>query len=318
VTLPSPERKIERVERTTFAELQLAELRRRGFSGESVAWFLSSAYAKSKDEVCANPHLARSVLGWGVAFFAALFGYSAALSLYLDHRLAVASLVSGSVWLVLSCAWVLAHLGLARDASGCVMERMSAPNLLTLFRSLLVPLVVASIAYGHVVLAGVLFAAGGISDILDGVSARRLGLVTRLGTVMDLLVDVLFAGATFLSLVWAGLLSPWIGALVGLRYGLVLIGGAYLYVMRGPVTIRPTAFGKLSGAIIYAMILGRMGSYAYGDPVLDQRMAELLDIGFGVLLTATVVQALAIGWYNLRRGGSTGGGERIASVLRLR
>jgi cardiolipin synthase len=277
---------------------------------------LSSAYERSRDEVYSNPHLARSTLGWGLAFFAALFVYSAGLSFLLDHRLAIRSLVTGSVWLVLSCAWLLAHCGLARDGAGRRFSRATIPNLLTLLRSVLAPLIVVSAASGHFVLAGALFATGGISDVLDGVFARRLGQATRLGAVMDHLVDVLFNAATFLSLVGAGLLSPWIGLLVGVRYGLMLFGGACIYLFKGPVKIKPTTFGRFSGVILYLMVLVQISVSTYGAPLFAERLSELLHVGFVVLLSATILQAIIIGWYNLKRNSSGAGRGKVAGDVR--
>lgn len=316
MTLPRPETPLDRGEETSFGEELFAELRRRRFSREGLLSFLAAAYERTRDEVYSNPSLARSTLGWGLAFFAALFVYCAGVSLSLDHDLAVASLVAGSVWLALSCAWMVVHSGMARGPSGRRIERVGIANLLTLLRSLIVPLIVVSVLRGHVVLAGVLFAVGGVSDIFDGVAARRLGQVTKMGTVMDHLVDVVFAGATFFSLVAVGLLSPWIGLLVAIRYGLVLIGGTCLCVFNGPVKIKPTTFGKFSGTILYLMILAQIGTSTYGTPELSARFSELLHIGFVVLLSSTILQALIIGWYNLKSGAASPKSHKIAGDIR--
>jgi len=318
MTLPTVQSEGPRGGDEAFIGALVAELSRRGLSLHNLGWFLRTAYEKSRDEVCENPAFARSVLGYTLGLFVLLFCYSAGVSLLLDHGLAVASLVSGSVWLLLCCGWVLAHTGLARDCEGLPLSRMSAPNVITEFRCLLVPLMVAAAVRDHVGVLGALFAAGGASDGLDGLVARRLGKVTRLGTLMDLLVDVQFGTAIFFSLAWTGLVSNLVGALVALRYAILVIGGAYLYIRRGPVTIRPTLFGKVSGAILYVMVLGRILSRLYAEPTYDARMAELFDIGFVVLVSVTILQAFAIGWYNLRGAGTRLAPRTVVRVLRLR
>jgi phosphatidylglycerophosphate synthase len=316
MTLPRPDE--SQGDTVSFGEELVAGLRREGFSRESLRVFFSSAYERSRDEVYSNPDLARSTLGWGLVFFAALFVYSAGLSFLHDHELAIRSLTAGSIWLALSCVWLLAHFGLARDKAGRRMERVNVPTLLTLLRSVLAPLIVVSAVSGHSVLAGVLFAAGGISDILDGVIARRLGQTTRLGVVMDHLVDVVFIAATFLSFAVAGLLSPWVGLLVGVRYGLVLIGGACICLFKGPVKIKPTTFGRFSGVILYLMALIQIAVTAYGPPVFAGRLSELLHVGFVILFAATILQAIIIGWYNLKRNSAGAAGGKIAGDVRWR
>lgn len=314
--MPPSQPVCESHEKVSFGEELLAELRRDGFSAEGFRRFITSAYVRARDDLYANPHLARSILGWGLAFFAAQFVYCAGLSLTLDHRLAVECLAAGSVWLVFSCVWMLAHAGLAFTSTGERLERVTLPNLLTLLRSLLIPLIVVSAVSGHLVLAAVLFAIGGITDILDGVAARGLGQVTKMGTIMDHLVDVLFTAAMFLSLVWAGVLSPWIGVLVGLRYGLMLIGGALVCLLRGPVKIKPTTFGKLSGTILYLMVLLQIGVEVYGAPRQVLKISELLHVGFTALLSMTVLQVLVIGWYNLKRKERVEGLPKVVGDVR--
>lgn len=316
MTIPRPERSPGGGGETSFFEELVAELRREGFSGKSFLAFLSSAYERARDEVYSNPLLARSTLGWGFAFFAALFVYCAGLSVFLDHNLAVRSLVAGSIWLGLSCAWTLAHAGLARDRFGRRIERVNVPTVLTLFRSHIVPLIVVSAISGHHILAGALFALGGISDILDGVVARRLDQTTRLGTVMDHLVDILFTAAMFISLAAAGFLSPWIGLLVGVRYGLVLLGGACICFLKGPVKIRPTIFGRLSGVMLYLMILTQIAVSTYGEPRFAGRLSELFHVGFVFVLSSTILQAMVIGWYNLKRNAASAWGGKIAGDVR--
>lgn len=314
MTLSRPDRSQE--DSVSFGEELVAELRRDGFSREGLRTFVSAAYERSRDEVYSNPDLARSTLGWGLVFFALLFVYSAAVSLLYDHRLAIRSLIAGSVWLALSCVWLLAHFGLARDRAGRRLARVNIPTLLTLLRSVLSPLIVVSVASGHFVLAGVLFAMGGLSDVLDGVLARRLGQTTRLGVVMDHLVDIVFTAAAFLSLAGAGLLSPWVGALVAVRYALVLVGGACICLFKGPVKIKPTTFGRFSGVILYLMVLIQITVSVYGTPPFAGHLSELLHVGFVVLLSATILQAVIIGWYNLKRNSSVERDDKIAGDIR--
>ena len=72
---------------------------------------------------------------------------------------------------------------------------LNIPNLLSLFRLLLIPLMVSLYFRAKTVAALVVFGISAASDIADGQIARRFDLVTDLGKVLDPLADKLTQGA---------------------------------------------------------------------------------------------------------------------------
>ena len=66
---------------------------------------------------------------------------------------------------------------------------MSIPNLVTLGRILLVPVVIWAITAGEMRVAFILFLAAGITDAVDGFLAKRFGMQTELGAYLDPLAD---------------------------------------------------------------------------------------------------------------------------------
>lgn len=89
----------------------------------------------------------------------------------------------------------------------------SNPNSLTLFRILAVPVIVVLMMFPNrfcTALAAVFFAAAAITDYLDGFFARKQGLVTTLGKVMDPVADKLLVSSAFIMLVSLGWVSAWI------------------------------------------------------------------------------------------------------------
>lgn len=86
------------------------------------------------------------------------------------------------------------------------MQLTSAPTLLSLAR---IPLGLAFIAGGkRPAVAMGLVAASGLTDVLDGWSARRLGLVSATGAVLDPLTDKWFVACVIGALVARGKLPP--------------------------------------------------------------------------------------------------------------
>ena len=68
-------------------------------------------------------------------------------------------------------------------------EFWTIPNLLSVFRILLIPLMVTLYWKGRTVAAVIVFGVSALSDIADGQIARRFNMVTDLGKMLDPLAD---------------------------------------------------------------------------------------------------------------------------------
>lgn len=89
---------------------------------------------------------------------------------------------------------------------------MNLPNKLTTGRLFLTALFVAcfSIEFqGRFTAALVVFAVAAVTDLLDGVIARRHGLVTDFGKLMDPLADKILTAAAFISLAAYDAIPEW-------------------------------------------------------------------------------------------------------------
>ena len=108
------------------------------------------------------------------------------------------------------------------------MKRSDIPNIITVFRFLLVPPVVLLLLNHRYGAALIVFGVAGFSDALDGFLAKRYGWSSRMGAIMDPLADKLLLVASFVTLGWLGLIPPWLVALVILR-DVVIVIGAMIY-----------------------------------------------------------------------------------------
>ncbi len=89
----------------------------------------------------------------------------------------------------------------------------NVPNILTLLRILLVPILVVVLLteFDSKELVGLgLFLFAALTDFLDGFIARRWGLVTRLGKLLDPAADKILTSAAFISLVEMGRAPAWV------------------------------------------------------------------------------------------------------------
>jgi cardiolipin synthase len=142
------------------------------------------------------------------------------------------------------------------------------------------------------------FVLSALTDVLDGVLARALGMESRTGKVLDPIVDIVFNVSIFVTLAQVGQVPWWVTGLVLARYTLLVCGTFYLYVFHGPVRIEPTGFGKLSGVFTTALVgLLLLGLAIWSEPV-RLRLQGVFDVALGVLALATIIQVVFIGLAN--------------------
>jgi CDP-diacylglycerol--glycerol-3-phosphate 3-phosphatidyltransferase len=93
----------------------------------------------------------------------------------------------------------------------------SGPNQLTLFRIAAVPIIIILMLFPNricTLIAGLLFSAAAITDYLDGFLARKRGLVTTLGKVMDPVADKLLVSSAFIMLTALGWVPAWMACII--------------------------------------------------------------------------------------------------------
>jgi len=102
------------------------------------------------------------------------------------------------------------------------------PNLISAIRLLLVPVFGALIFHGRDGWALIVLAIAGLSDWLDGVLARKLNQISRLGQLLDPAADRLFILVTLIGLVWRGVVPLWLAIVLVSRDVLMLFVFAVL------------------------------------------------------------------------------------------
>ena len=134
--------------------------------------------------------------------------------------------------------------------------------------------------YGHSTLAAVLFAAIGWADYLDGFTARLTGQYSRLGALLDPVIDRLLV-LSGMAVVWRfDLLPRWAVALVIARELLVLILSRY--GLRHGVDVKINWAGRLG-------VAPTMGAPFFAMAGVHWLAVVLLYIGLVLALTATVM-----------------------------
>jgi cardiolipin synthase (CMP-forming) len=134
------------------------------------------------------------------------------------------------------------------------MNQLTAANLLTLLRMVLIPPFAILLLYGHRGWALLVFLSAGITDLFDGLIARRTGQKTTLGAWLDPMADKLLLVTMFVMLTLPGIgsanrLPLWFTILVLSRDIAIVLTVAVVNLAIGPRTFRPSIFGKIATAI---------------------------------------------------------------------
>jgi cardiolipin synthase len=287
-------------------EEHLQELRRQRFTPAALTEYLRHAAAHVRADMDANPGGVRSVWIVGLLFFAAAFVAAVWMALAYDRSLAYDFLLQTALWILPAFALVTFNIGMLRDRDGYLLSSLNLPMVLTLMRVTLVPAIALFLTERHLGLAFGTYLFAALTDVADGWIARRWRMETRLGKVIDPVVDVVFNLTVFFALAAAHLLPAWVAWVASLRYGLLLVGGATITLFVGPLRIQPTAFGRLTGVLMSALcalvVLLHLTGGRFANTLLP-----LTNVALGVLMSATVIHVAVLGWWNLRQmRGKTG------------
>lgn len=186
---------------------------------------------------------------------------------------------------------------------------MTLPNIITLFRFLLVPVFVGALLYYHRsfregapvdaywMIALGSFVTASVSDALDGFIARRFNLRSHLGAILDPLADKALLVSALVVLGWIDTdlaqLPLWFVVLVLGRDLFLVMGTVVLQVYVSDFKVKPHWAGKVATALMMvavSMVLLKFDS-TWVDPVVY--LGGLFTLVSLVVYLVTGLRALA-------------------------
>jgi cardiolipin synthase len=170
---------------------------------------------------------------------------------------------------------------------------LSIPNLVTLGRILLVPVVIWAITAGEMRIAFSLFLAAGITDAVDGFLAKRFGMRTELGAYLDPLADKTMLVSIYVALGIAEALPRWLVILVVSR-DIMIVGAVILsWLVHKPVTLQPLLVSKLNTVAQIALACVVLAALGFD---LNAGMAILALTALVAALTLISVAFYVVAW----------------------
>ncbi|NLI54688.1 MAG: CDP-diacylglycerol--glycerol-3-phosphate 3-phosphatidyltransferase [Clostridiales bacterium] len=161
---------------------------------------------------------------------------------------------------------------------------MNLPNKLTIFRMVLVPLLVAAFFLegrlnGWNYYAAAIFFIADMTDIVDGYIARKRNLVTNFGKLMDPIADKLLFCSAFIMMTYNGMLHPVLCIIFVGRE--IIVSGFRLVTANSGKVIAANWLGKLKSGLQVVAILATL----LGNPIFS---LWNFRFDFGVMCTAAV------------------------------
>ncbi len=144
---------------------------------------------------------------------------------------------------------------------------ITVPNLISVFRLVLVPVAIDAILGGRFELAFWTFLVAGVSDGIDGFIARAFDQRSELGAYLDPLADKLLLVSIFVTLAVIGIVPVWLAILV-LSRDVLIVGGIVLSWGLGQrLPIQPILVSKANTTAQIAFAAMVLFSKAFGFDV---------------------------------------------------
>lgn len=179
-------------------------------------------------------------------------------------------------------------------------RKVNLPNILTVARIMMVPVFVVLMAlngvweYMKYIALGV-FVIASVTDWLDGIIARKKGIVTRFGKLMDPLADKILVAAGFIMLTGVGVIPAWVTVIVVARD--FLLNTLRMFGTAAGETIAAGVSGKIKTAFqMLTIVLGMVDAQGLFTFIKTGKVMEfgtlLLNVGFSISLACAVLFTL--------------------------
>ncbi len=166
---------------------------------------------------------------------------------------------------------------------GWLVKRATLPNLVSVARILLAPVILVMLFAQERGWAVVLYGLSLATDWLDGFLARRFSMESDAGRVLDPLADNVVAGAVAVALAIRGEMPWWVVGILLVR-DVGLIAGAVAVTRRGEEMPPANVLAKVSFAAVEMMVLIHLADWRFleGTALWTGTAAALVSVIFYV------------------------------------
>lgn len=135
------------------------------------------------------------------------------------------------------------------------------PNILTIIRLILVPIIILFLLLNNYLWAFITFTFSSFTDILDGVIARKFNVISDFGKLMDPLADKLTQISVLTALTIKGTIPVWIIIVLVIKELILICGASFLYGKQ--LVVSSKWYGKLTTVLIYIAVVSSFAIHAF-------------------------------------------------------
>ena len=175
----------------------------------------------------------------------------------------------------------------------CRDPDVNIPNLITLGRILLVPVIIWAITSGQMAAAFFVFVIAGVSDAVDGFLAKRFNMTSELGALLDPLADKALLVSIYIALGIWGAMPRWLVILVVSRDFMIVAAVMVSWLFDKPVAMKPSMWSKLNTVAqvaLAALVLASLGFNFSPKPY------DLILMGLVTIFTLSSVSLYLVEW----------------------
>ncbi|MES2752447.1 MAG: CDP-alcohol phosphatidyltransferase family protein [Pseudomonadota bacterium] len=166
---------------------------------------------------------------------------------------------------------------------------MNIPNIITLGRILLVPVIVWAIASNQMTVAFVIFVVAGVSDAVDGFLAKRFNMTTEIGALLDPIADKALLVSIYVALGISGEIPRWLVILVVSRDFMIVGAVIVSWLLDNPVPMKPLMVSKLNTVAQVSFAAFVLASLGFGF--------SAAPYGVILMILVTVLTLLSVSFY---------------------
>ncbi len=170
---------------------------------------------------------------------------------------------------------------------------LNIPNIITLGRILLVPIIVWAIASSQMEIAFAIFVIAGVSDAVDGFLAKRFNMASELGALLDPLADKALLVSIYVALGIWGAVPRWIVILVVSRDIMIVAAVIVSWLFGKPIPMKPLMVSKLNTVAQVAFAALVLAALGFG---FQPRPYDLILMGFVTVFTLVSVSLYLREW----------------------
>jgi len=142
---------------------------------------------------------------------------------------------------------------------------LTIPNLLSIFRILLIFPIACNVWYNNLNIVILLVAISFVSDYLDGIIARRFNQISEWGKILDPLADKLAIGIILIVLYLKQQVPLWLVIIVVGRDVVILLAGLFL-AKKYRVIMQSNFIGKATANVLALMVI----CYIFNIEILEK------------------------------------------------